>query len=208
VDVIVERAGRGDLGLPVAVWRFGAGVRAIASGPLGGGLGARRWAINAQVPSDYAGREPARHLAALAAGLGLRGPGVGMMTAVTLDATVRAADGGVIVWATVGLGHPVLAAAPPSPDDAAQLAGTVNIVALVPAALSDAALVNAVATVTEAKSQAIAELGHHATGTATDAVMLACPATGPSEPFGGPRSTWGARLARAVHGAVLSGAVA
>ncbi len=85
------------------------------------------------------------------------------------------------------------------------LVGTINLVVLLPERLSDAALVNAVATATEAKSQALFEAGVAGTGTATDAVCIACPDEGPPHAFGGPRSVWGARLARAVHGAVLGG---
>ena len=75
----------------------------------------------------------------------------------------------------------------------------------VPARLADSALVNAVATATEAKAQAIGELGLPATGTPTDAVTVLCPVDGPAAAYGGPRSTWGAPLARAVHAAVLAG---
>lgn len=75
----------------------------------------------------------------------------------------------------------------------------------VPARLGDAALVNAVATATEAKAQAIAELGVPGTGTPTDAVTVLCPVDGPESAYGGPRSTWGAPLARAVHAAVTAG---
>jgi adenosylcobinamide amidohydrolase len=75
----------------------------------------------------------------------------------------------------------------------------------VPQRLSDGALINAVATATEAKAQALAELGLTATGTATDAVCVLCPLTGPVAAYGGPRSRWGAPLARAVHRAVLDG---
>jgi adenosylcobinamide amidohydrolase len=82
--------------------------------------------------------------------------------------------------------------------------GTVNIVAWVPVGLSDAALVNAVGTVTEAKAQALWELGLPATGTATDAVVVLCPPDGPREAYGGPRSRWGAPLARATRDAVVA----
>lgn len=61
--------------------------------------------------------------------------------------------------------------------------------AFVPTRLSDAALVNTVATSTEAKAQAMWELGLKATGTATDAAGL-CPQDGPVAAYGGPRSTW------------------
>ena len=72
--------------------------------------------------------------------------------------------------------------------------------------MSEAALVNAVATVAEAKAQAFWELGLAATGTATDATCVICPTGGPAAAYGGPRSTWGARIARAVRQAVLAGA--
>jgi adenosylcobinamide amidohydrolase len=84
--------------------------------------------------------------------------------------------------------------------------GTINIMAVLPVAMTDAALVNAVMTMTEAKTQALVEAGVAGTGTASDAVCLAVPAVGEAELFGGPRSLWGARLARAVHAAVLHGA--
>jgi adenosylcobinamide amidohydrolase len=83
-------------------------------------------------------------------------------------------------------------------------AGTINLIVVLPVRLSDAALVNAVATATEAKAQALHDLGLDATGTATDAIAVACPAHGAPEPFGGPRSRWGGCLARAVYAAVLA----
>jgi adenosylcobinamide amidohydrolase len=112
--------------------------------------------------------------------------------------------------ATVGLGEPEWAAAAPraAPRVPVRLAGTINVVALLPARLSDAALVNAIATATEAKAQALFELGIAGTGTATDAVCIATPADGRAEIFGGPRSRWGSRLARAVRDAVRQGAPA
>ncbi|MFI1250620.1 adenosylcobinamide amidohydrolase [Streptomyces anulatus] len=86
--------------------------------------------------------------------------------------------------------------------------GTVNIVVTLPVALSDGAFVNAVATATEAKVQALLDAGLDCSGTPTDAVCVAAPEPGHDggEPFAGPRSTWGARIARAVHTAVLAAA--
>ncbi|MCI4063152.1 adenosylcobinamide amidohydrolase [Micromonospora sp. R77] len=190
--------------VPLLVWRADGPLRAVSSAPLGGGVGVRRWVVNATVPMSYDRDDPAAHLAGLAAGLGLAGPGIGLLTGVDVTEVLTRTDGGVRVWATVGLGTPVWAA-DPAPAPPAQRVGTVNIVAYVPAPLGDAALVNAVATATEAKAQAIWELGLPATGTPTDAVTVLCPATGDPVPYGGPRSTWGAPLARAVHAAVLAG---
>jgi adenosylcobinamide amidohydrolase len=64
-----------------------------------------------------------------------------------------------------------------------------------------------VITATEAKTQALLEAGIRATGTASDAVCIAAPATGARQDFAGPRSLWGARIARAVHAAVHTGAL-
>jgi adenosylcobinamide amidohydrolase len=190
--------------LMTLVWRLPSPLRAIASAPHGGGLGTRRWIVNAQVPMSHGRRDPDHHLQKLAVSLGLPGRGVGMLTAADVRRHVDVTDGGVEVVATVGLGHPTLAAAPDETGPIS-LVGTINLVAVIPERLADAALVNAVATAAEAKAQAMWDLGHRATGTATDALCILCPEDGPAHSFGGPRSVWGARLARAVHGAVMAG---
>jgi adenosylcobinamide amidohydrolase len=183
------------------VWRLPGPLLTISSAPLGGGIGPRDWVVNATVDLAYDRDDPDVHLATLAADLGLTGPGVGLLTGVDVAELIRTEDEGVVVWSTVGLGSPVPAAAPAVLFTDAP--GTVNVVAYVPARLGDAALVNAVATATEAKAQALTSLGIAATGTATDAVTVLCAPTGPIEVYGGPRSQWGARLARAVHEGVL-----
>jgi adenosylcobinamide hydrolase len=189
---------------PVLVWRAAAPLRMIASAPHGGGLGPRRWVVNAQVPASYGRRDPDHHLSRLGVSLGLPGRGVGMLTAADVRAVSCFTDSGVEVSATVGLGHPTWAAAP-DVSRPVSLVGTINLVVLLPERLSDAALVNAIGTATEAKSQALWESGVPGTGTPTDAVCIACPDAGDPHSFGGPRSVWGARLARAVHAAVLGG---
>ena len=192
-----------DRDLAVLVWRFPAPVRVISSAPHGGGIGVRSWVLNASVPSDYARLDPGAHVLEIASELELEGEGVGMLTAVDVNNALYARDGGVDVVATVGLGQPTWAAAP---HEVAELVGTINVVAWVPECLSATALVNSAATVSEAKAQALFEAGISGTGTATDAVAIACPDSGTEASFGGPRSTWGSRLARATHAAVLAGA--
>lgn len=211
-----------DVALTMLAWRFAPPVLTVSSAPLGGGLGIRHWVVNAQVPFTYARSDPETHLAELARSVGLEGAGVGMMTAVDLGGATSAVDTGARADVSVGLTFPTWAAAaeegsyelgavaPPrsggssAPGGSGASPGTVNIVAIVPERLSPAALVNAVVTVTEAKAQALWDAGVAATGTASDAVCIVCPIDGPEHPFGGPRSEWGARLARAVHRAVLA----
>jgi adenosylcobinamide hydrolase len=194
--------------LPLLVWRLAPPSLTISSGPLGGGIGTRHWLINATVPMSYHRDDPDAHLGELAGQLGLDGPGVGLLTGVDVADLVTTVDEGVTSWATVGLGGPIWAAAPAPAEPAAETTtvGTVNVVVHVPVRISESALVNAVATVAEAKAQALWELGLPATGTATDATCVICPTGGRPEAYGGPRSTWGARIARAVHRAVLDGA--
>jgi adenosylcobinamide hydrolase len=201
--VLTHRAEDGE-DAPVLVWRLAEPVLAISSAVLGGGIGPCRWVLNATVPMSYDRDDPAAHLAEIAADVGLAGPGVGLLTGVDVADMVAAADGGVRLWATVGLGAPIQAAALPA-DAEPRHPGTVNVVAWVPHRLAAGALVNAVATITEAKTQAIRDLGLAATGTATDAVCVLCPPDGAAAPYGGPRSRWGEPLARAAYQAVLEG---
>lgn len=187
---------------PVLVWRFDRPRMAISSAPYGGGVGERGWVLNATVPSGYDRLDPDRHVAEIAAELKLTGPGTGLLTAVDVRKVVSVTERGVTAEVTTGVGVPTWAAAP---DAAGERIGTINAVCRLPVRMSPAALVNAVATVTEAKSQALFEAGVEGTGTATDAVVLLCPSFGPMEPYGGPRSRVGAALARAVREAVSSG---
>ena len=189
-------------GGPLLLWRFPEPLRTLATTVVGGGLGLREWALNAQVPIEYH-RDPALHAQAIAAQHSLAGEGVGMLTAAPVLEVVQAEDDGAVCDATVGVSTPTWAAA----EDHAWsrwTPGTINLLCWVPAPLSDAALANALVTATEAKTQALLESGVPGTGTASDAVAVCCPPGG-AEPYGGPRSVWGARLARAVHRAVLDG---
>jgi adenosylcobinamide amidohydrolase len=191
------------------VWRFAAPRVVASTAACGGGVGLRAWIVNAQVASDYARRDLDRHAVELAAAAQLNGPGVVMFTAAPVHTVQHGTDEGAQADVTVGLKYPTWAAAPAGTDEAAApvpLPGTINIVVTLPVRLTDAALLNALCTATEAKAQALFDAGVAGTGTASDAVTISCPPDGPAEPFAGPRAVWGARLARAVHAAVLAGA--
>ncbi len=188
-------------GAPVYVWRSDTPWLALSSGVLGGGFGLRSWVVNATVSHQYARLDPAVHLAEIAAALGLSGAGVGLLTAVDVREVEHREDDGVRVAVTTGIGaHPTWAAGPAAAPAAP--VGTINAVCWLPVRLAPAALVNVVATVAEAKAQALAEAGVPGTGTPTDSVTVLCPPTGPEHPFGGPRSPVGGAVARAVHGAI------
>ena len=193
----------------------------LSSAVTGGGHTAARWVLNLQVPLDYARLDPANHIAESAEQLGLTGAGIGMLTAAWVERYTVGNCDGVRVVATTGLTHPVWAAAPAldgaapgsavlgsavlGDDGDVRRPGTVNLLAILPIRLSAAAMVNAVMTMTEAKSQAMMEAGMPGTGTASDAVCVAAPAAGEPVDFCGPRSFWGARLANSCHQAVATG---
>jgi adenosylcobinamide hydrolase len=192
--------------LAACVWRFATPRYCIASAPFGGGFGLRSWVINAQVPIDYTRTDLDSHVREIARALGCAGDGVGMLTAASVRDAHQVTEAGIEVCVTVGLKLPTWAAAPA--DVAGERVptrarpGTINLCAEMPVRLTPAALVNAVMTVTEAKAQALSDAGVPGTGTATDAVCIACPVDGPEEVFAGPRSRVGAPLARAVHAAI------
>ncbi|KUH40037.1 MULTISPECIES: adenosylcobinamide amidohydrolase [Streptomyces] len=187
------------------LWDAGPGWRMVSSAVLGGGLGERGWVLNAQVAHGYRRTDPDRHLAELAAGAGAPGAGVGLMTAADVSSYAHAYDGGAEALATAGVEVRGWAAAPDRGPTVPAGPGTINIIAVLPVTLTDAALVNAVATATEAKVQALLDRGYDCSGTPTDAVCVAARSPLPGDrphAFAGPRSEWGARLARAVHRAV------
>lgn len=211
--MLAELSSRSERGieLDMRVWRLSSPMLTASTALCGGGLGLRDWILNAEVPHDYCRVDVESHVRELAEQLGLTGIGVGMLTAASVHNYQQASDGGVDVEVTTGLSHPTWAAVDTGEDgvhrDAVERTpGTVNIVAFLPVRLEDGALLNAIATATEAKSQSLFELAIPATGTPTDAVCVVCPSEGERERFGGPRSLWGARLARAVHRAILAGA--
>lgn len=191
-------------GFPLLAWRAERPWLAVSSAVTGGGIGLRHWLFNATVCSGYDRDDPEQHVAELARELGLHGPGVGLLTAVDVRRAVRTVDGPVSAVVTTGVGVPIMAAAPETAG-APEPVGTINIVCAIRPRMSEAALVNLVATATEAKAQALAEAGVPGTGTCTDAVALLCEPDGEPDPYGGPRSRVGASLARAVHAAVRTG---
>jgi adenosylcobinamide amidohydrolase len=122
---------------------------------------------------------------------------------------VETADGiRALVVATVGLSN---ASAAGLTGRAGPAPGTINTVVVVDADPESAAMVNLVMTVTEVKTAVLLDAGvktvdgHPATGTCTDAVVVAATARGPRCRFGGPISELGWVVARAARQALGTG---
>ena len=184
-------------------------LQTLSSAVVGGGFETTRDVLNVHVRDDYDGASPAGDLAAFAASRGVEGGFIGLMTAAETQyaCAETAEEGGLVVTAVVSVGLSNVAAAgvtPPAPP----LPGTINAVVLVDGALTPAAMVNAVITVTEAKALALAEWdvrtpdGDLAAGTSTDSVVVACTGAGPLLEYAGTATTVGWLTARAVRGAM------
>lgn len=181
----------------------------VASAVVGGGLGEARTILNVHVGRDFRCEDAERVLADLARRRAVAAPWVGLLTAAATDTAEVASetDGDLTATAvvTVGLSHPVSAGTSVA---AACRPSTINTILLVDAAPEPAALVNLITTATEVKALALATAGLRAaggavaSGTASDAVVVAATGRGPVSRFGGPVSELGAVAARAAKRAL------
>jgi adenosylcobinamide amidohydrolase len=184
----------------------------VSSAVVGGGLGHARAIVNLHVDRDCPWETADSRLEPFVARRRLPSPWLGMLTAAPTEraeVAVRNAHGiNAFVVATVGLSNPVAAgrsaAAPATP-------GTINIIVVVDVAVEPAALVNLALTVTEVKTLVLAAAGvrchdgHGASGTSTDAVVVAATGRGPIARFGGPISDAGWVVAQATRAALAEG---
>jgi adenosylcobinamide amidohydrolase len=214
----------------VAIDEFGVSLRSgrlltvVSSAVVGGGFCRVRDIVNMHVDDMPPGTSPEDELAAYAARLGVDEPFVGVMTAAeTQYARVAAASReGLTVAAVVSVGlsnttsagvsDPVVVesgtAEPEAVDPGVIDPGTINIIVLVDGRLTPAALVNAVITVTEAKTMVLGEWqvrtaqGQPASGTSTDSVVVAATGRGPALSYAGPATTVGWLAARTTRQAI------
>jgi len=188
-------------------------LQVVSSATVGGGFAAARSIINLHVAKDFAHDTLPGRLSSLAHRRGLPTPWVGLATAAWTAKARIASEGtrGITAVAvvTVGLSNPVAAGI--TALAVAVPASTINTIVVVDAAVDTSALVNAVITVTEAKTSVLAAAGVRcaggeiATGTSTDAVVVAATGRGPVCCFGGPISDLGWVVARAVRAAMEDG---
>ncbi|GAB4535237.1 MAG: adenosylcobinamide amidohydrolase [Anaerolineae bacterium] len=191
------------------VLRSEKGLDTLASAVVGGGFTQTRCIVNRHVSRDYRQADPEGDLRSFAARHGIGVPFVGLMTAVYLDQTqwaTRHVDGlTVAAVVTAGLSNPTSAGLS---SPALLTPGTINIIVLVDGQLTPAALVNAVITVTEAKTHLLLERGLHtpegfpATGTSTDAVVVASTGRGARLAYAGPATQIGCLIGQVVRQAL------
>jgi len=181
-------------------------LRMLSSAVVGGGFLRAQCIINRHVHKNYDHPDPGEDLRTFATQQGIVGPFVGLMTAAYVEraraVTLRSGNLTVAAVITAGLSNPTSAGlSPPAPP----ISGTINTILLVDGNLAPAAMVNAVMTATEAKTDLLRERGVHtpegfqATGTSTDAAVIACTGQGALLPYAGPATEVGWLIGRCVR---------
>ncbi|MFD0695891.1 adenosylcobinamide amidohydrolase [Paenibacillus sp. GCM10027628] len=198
-------------------------LRTLNSSPWGGGFGFHTGLLNRQVDKSYNENDPITEMSKFIIQEGLD-PYVtaGMLTAARVrdvgsSSLSWKSDGDdstndrceerlqVTAWVTVGLGNKARAGVrlPAS----SLYPGTINSIVVINGCLTDAAMVNAVITATEAKVAALQDLdvrmdGLSATGTTTDAVLIAATDRGRQYHYAGTATQLGYLIGRTVYEAI------
>lgn len=206
--------------------------RVLSSAPKGGGIGWARFVLNHEVKSTSNSvhsrdsvdpSHPARYLGRLADSLRIRGKSIGLMTAVPMNqfVTARACSGSTWVecFATVGVTNAVRAGEWPETrikmsKRSRIAAGTINLILVTNACLTDGALIGAVQVATESKTAVLHDYDVKsftglpgATGTGTDATVVACRRhrQRPREQYSGTHTLIGAMIGLVVARCVKDG---
>lgn len=205
--------------------------RIISSAPRGGGIVRARSILNHQVPANNpsaherslaeAWGDPAQYLGRLAVRMKVRRPCVGLMTAVPMTQVVVDREQCGRVWikcfCTVGVTNAVRAGEPLLHADRIEgrhPPGTINIILVTNATMTMMAMVGAVQVATESKTgtlikhrvPSISDKSLLATGTGTDAVVIASSLEGIQRvPYSGTHTEMGAMIGRVVARCIEEG---
>jgi adenosylcobinamide hydrolase len=207
-------------------------MRTLNSSPWGGGFGTHKVLMNRQVDKLYNVVDPLQEMDKFILDEGLNPQETaGMLTAAmvkdvgysALTWEMDEADDPLSVgrnlskspdellqicsWVTVGLGNKARAGA--ELPASSLYPGTINTIVVINGKLTDAAIVNAVITATEAKAAALQDIGvlvdgQTATGTTTDAVMIAATCRGQTYHYAGTATVLGYMIGRTVYEAIMA----
>src|SRR5262245_2008472 len=181
----------------------------LSSAIVGGGMVRVRYLLNRHVHHDYNCLDPAADLIAFARSQGISEVFVGQMTAVSLQkaraVTLRSETLTIAVVLTAGLNNATTSglSVPVTLGS-----GTINMILLIDACLTPAAMVHAVITATEVKTQVLMARGvrtlegYVATGTSTDAIAVASTGSGTPLAYAGPVTLVGWLIGRCVRTAL------
>jgi adenosylcobinamide hydrolase len=139
------------------------GTFRAASTGISGGIQPVSTLINHTVPKGWDHEEPEKELEFIAAGAGINQDYFGLLTSVPMQHCCVLQYDFITVFITAGVRHE------PSAN-----AGTINIIVCSSEGMEDAALLESVMVISEAKAEALQAMDLPLTGTATDAVIVGC----------------------------------
>lgn len=163
----------------------------IVSTGLNGCCARVKYLFNKQVPRTFNPPDPQEFLKEEALKLGLGEAHFGLLTAVKIEYLQVIEDDYLTAFITAGVSNG---------SEFRAKVGTINIILISKARLSETALLGAIITATEAKGLALIEKGYTFLGTSTDAVIVAYETgsePGPESedkqeiPYAGPRTEFG-----------------
>jgi adenosylcobinamide amidohydrolase len=192
-------------------------MEVLSSAPMNGGHTVTDTLFIMQVPHHHFIEDPDAELRSVMERCGLPKDAVGFMTAAEVkyvfswcETEFEGAE--TFAAATAGLSNHVVAGDVIDNWDERfrismerykmLLAGTINIIGVSSAPLTDAAKINMMMPIIEAKSAALASLGYRETGTTSDAVAIVSPIGEDREEFTGTGVPLGISMARSVKAAV------
>jgi iron complex transport system ATP-binding protein len=191
---------------------FALPLRTLANSVIGGGFQWVRNFCNFHVPLTYNCSDPISDIENWLQEASISPyDTVGMMTAVNLNdfVLVKESQSGynVMTVVTAGVGNAVDITKQYGIEE--RVIGTVNIMVFVDGNLTDGAFVNAVQSVTEAKTKALADLNvldpksnTIATGTSTDSIVIGSTQIGEVTPYAGSGTAIGRAMGTVVYKAV------
>lgn len=177
---------------------------AVSTG-LNGGRARVNYLFNKQVPRTFNPPDPQEFIKEAALKLGLEAANFGLLTAVKMEYLQVIENGYLTAFITAGVSN--------GSEFRAKI-GTINIILVSKARLSETALLGAIITATEAKGLALLEKGYTFLGTNTDAVIVAYeinsePASENDKnqeiPYAGSSTEFGKKITEAVMRGVKAG---
>jgi len=200
---------------------LGRECRSLSSCVLGGGVGTVRHVLNLRVQADRGGNmthfpAPSESIREYCRKHGWEGPCIGFMTAASMKSMrqVRLEEDGaeVVCVVTSGLSNARCAGDPAecrAMPQSVPKPGTINIIVMTNITFSPAAMVEAIITITEAKTSVLHNAGvksrvsqEYATGTGTDSAAIICQPAGPEFQYCGKHVLVGELVGRSVKQAL------
>lgn len=187
-------------------------LRTICSTPWGGGFGYHSVLVNRQVPKNFLTDDPVEEMHQFLKSVGPEEKSIaGLMTSAWIKdvghSSLSIGELSVSSWVTAGFSNRTRAGL--TLDESKLYPGTINLIVVIDGHLTDAAMVNAVITATEAKAAALQELdirlstGELATGTSTDAIVIGCTGHSSERNYAGTATQLGFLVGKTVYEALM-----